>query len=517
MRKLCLFLIVSLALGADEKAAQRERARELLDSAAKMVASAQPQVQVAALLHLGENYNLVDHKKSIGFLEQAFQSAADLPSSNQSDMRGPLQAEAVSIMAEVSLDKALEMLPQLSLPPGQAHLDPRLRPVEKVVQLLLEKKDFSRAIEVVAGLGPTGDYPFRAAQLIFEKLPADDPQRVEVFSAATTAYATRPNGPFPDLVSRHWQEVPRPIAEAALKALLNGILDRKDDSVMKSNISTAKGAVSFGSRQNRELFEILHVVRALDPKRADELIESRAELKSAVERFPLGMRSMVSEESSDVSMSVMQGSKGGVEPRDEAREQLNAIARSRVAEAMSVLRQDPQKALSLVRGIPVPAMRAEVLGSVARSVSEKDPSTAKSVLDQTIQILDDIQNPAERVHVWDIVAEAAFRAKEPERAWQAVDRGLADAAALYKKDADAEAPNEAPREYWPSTQSYRRIISRATRLFGTEAEPLLVKITDPDLALLARIEMAQALLGRPYVPGPTNVSRSGKLQMNQER
>ena len=86
---------------------------------------------------------------------------------------------------------------------------------------------------------------------------------------------------------------------------------------------------------------------------------------------------------------------------------------------------------------------------------------------------------------------------EDQRAWEAIDRGLADAAALYKKDPNADDSNVGLREYWPSTQSYRQIVYRAAKLFGPEAEPLLVKITDPDLHLLATIEMAQALLGRP--------------------
>ena len=347
------------------------------------------------------------------------------------------------------------------------------------------------------------------------------PRRVQVFGAATTAFIGRPRGPFDEWLARRWREVPKPMAESALQAVLNSILDRKDDSdtVTRTSISTARGAVSFSTRQDHELFQIMDVLRSLNPKRADELIDARLELKGAVERFPLGMTSMTEGDAgNNVSVSAMRSNKGGP-PGDDSRERLNAIARARVAEALAVLKSDPQQAMSLVRGIPVPAMRAEVLGSVARSVSEKDPATAKSVLDQTIDILKDIQNPADRIRVWDIVAEAAHRAKEDQRAWEALDRGLADAAALYKQDTDVETPNEALREYWPSTQSYRRLVSRAAKLFGPEAEPLLAKITDPDIALLARIEMAQSLLGREASANETYVSRSGgrQTQRQQER
>ena len=59
-------------------------------------------------------------------------------------------------------------------------------------------------------------------------------------------------------------------------------------------------------------------------------------------------------------------------------------------------------------------------------------------------------------------------------------------------------PNRAWREYWPSTQAYRRALIRAAKLLGVDAEPVLQKINDPDQNVLARISLAQALLGRPF-------------------
>ena len=518
MGLVCLMLFAWAALCAQqrseptppEKLQPRDKARQLLDSAAKMVTSAQPQVQVAALIHLGENYHLLDRKKALEYLEQAFAAAADLPSGGGEDQRGDMQAKVISSMAAVSLDKAMDLLPQLTAagaPSGPGQSDPRLGPTEKIVRLLLDKKDFARAIEVVETIGSTGEYPFRAAQLIFDKLPAEDPRRVQVFGDATTAFVGRTYGPFADFLSRHWQEAPRPVAEAALKAVLNSILDKKDDSFMQTNISSAKGTVTLNSRQDIELFNVMHVLRALDPKRADELIETRADLRSAVERFPQGIASMSGGENESLSIATVHGSTRPSQ-RESAEERLRAIAESRAAEAQAELKQDPQRALSLVRGIPVLSMQAQVLGSIASSVSEKDPSTAKSVLDQTMQLLEEIKDPRERIPVWEIVAEAAHRAKEEQRAWEAIDRGLSDAAALYKRDADVEASNEALREYWPSTQAYRRIVWMAAKLFGADAEPLLAKITDPDLALLARIEMARSLLGQPTSSNEVRFSKT---------
>ncbi len=500
----------------EEKVAEREKARELLDAAAKMVASVQPQVQVAALLHLGDNYNLIDKKKSLEALEQAFASAADLPSGTQTDWRGDMQALVIGAVADVDLAKALELLPQLAASASDLP-DRRLPTTEKIVRLLLEKSRFDKAIAVVESVGSTGEYPINAARMIFAKLPEDDARRVQVFSAATSAYTARPRGPMGEFLSRHWREVPRPMAESAMQAMLNAIFSKKEESdAATTTMSTAKGNVGFSSPQDRELFDILHVVQAIDPKRANEILETRHDLRAAVGRFPEGTASMRSGENDSMSMSVTRGG-GKPDPQQQARQQMEGIARSRAAEAMEVARQDPQTALSLVRAIPSPAIQAQVLGSIARSVSEKDPTTAKSVLDQCIHILNELKDPRERMQSWEIVAEAAYRAKEEQRAREAIDRGMSDAAELYKRDADAERGNSALREYWPSTQSYRRLVHRAATLFGPDAEQLLTKITDPELALLARIEMAQSLLGRATSATQTRFDGGGQRQLQQAR
>jgi hypothetical protein len=164
---------------------------------------------------------------------------------------------------------------------------------------------------------------------------------------------------------------------------------------------------------------------------------------------------------------------------------------------MAAVEKDPQKALEIARTIELPPTKARVLGKIASSVGTKDPETAKAVLGHCISMLDEVKDPGDRVSTWADVAEAAFQLKDEKEAWEAIDHGIADAAALYEADADKDSPNIALREYWPSTRAYRQIVSRATKLFGVDAEPLLMKIRDPDLAVLAQIEIGSTLVGTP--------------------
>jgi hypothetical protein len=89
----------------------------------------------------------------------------------------------------------------------------------------------------------------------------------------------------------------------------------------------------------------------------------------------------------------------------------------------------------------------------------------------------------------------------------ALHRAIADARLLHKQDADADNPNLAPRAAWPSTDAFRAIFYRAARTLGPDAEPLLERIPDPEINIMARVMMAAAWLNAPTADIPVRVTR----------
>jgi hypothetical protein len=71
----------------------------------------------------------------------------------------------------------------------------------------------------------------------------------------------------------------------------------------------------------------------------------------------------------------------------------------------------------------------------------------------------------------------------------------------YRDDTAPDRPNQAPREFWPSTCSFRSILYSAGRRLGREAAVYLDRIPDADLRLFAQIELAAALAGLPELRG----------------
>lgn len=71
----------------------------------------------------------------------------------------------------------------------------------------------------------------------------------------------------------------------------------------------------------------------------------------------------------------------------------------------------------------------------------------------------------------------------------------------YREDTDPDKPNDAPKEFWPSTGHFRSILHRAGKRSGREGEVYLDRIPDPDLRLFAEIELEAALAGLPELQG----------------
>ena len=72
---------------------------------------------------------------------------------------------------------------------------------------------------------------------------------------------------------------------------------------------------------------------------------------------------------------------------------------------------------------------------------------------------------------------------------------------LYAVDTDAANPNRAPRECWPSTQTFRGLLYRAGRHEGRAAITRLERIPDDTVRLFVQIELAAALLNLPMIGG----------------
>ena len=150
---LALVWVISAAVAAQQvenKAAKptpAQKARMLLDSAAEMVAAASVEVQVAALMHLGDNFEQIDKQRALEFYRRAFAATASVDDvSNQAELR----AQVTGRMARFNLGEAVGMLKMM---PASDEEDSHFRRHDALYQIAqrladVDAKDLSGAQRV---------------------------------------------------------------------------------------------------------------------------------------------------------------------------------------------------------------------------------------------------------------------------------------------------------------------------------------------------------------------------------
>lgn len=86
---------------------------------------------------------------------------------------------------------------------------------------------------------------------------------------------------------------------------------------------------------------------------------------------------------------------------------------------------------------------------------------------------------------------------EAETNPEILDYLIDEAHSLFREDTSEDDPNLAPRVFWPSTSEYRMAMYFAGKQLGLSGMGKLDRIPDPDIALLASIELAAGALGLP--------------------
>ena len=473
---------------------KREVARRLLDSATEMTSAVHPETGVAALMRAGMAYGTLDKKTALALLSRAFSA---LPAVTNAEVREEYAVGIVRAAAALDVQTATELLRQLPRPaPATA----------AVVRQLAADKQFDQAMELLALMPEQQEYPYEAASYLIAYLPADDSRRTIAFGRAASAFARLPAGPFPAMVERFGKHMPAELRNNAVSAMLRRIEGWKDSS--ESFAGTAndnESDIELHSPQQSELRELVSVARLFDPAAVERIVAQRADMAGALATFrkprnpvePIATEPAKDKEDDD-PMSPPFGL-GMADNLDGFRQRIEEYGKAtkQAEKVHEALKKDPTEAVRLARGLP-DTIRAEVLAVIASSVMSKDPAFAVSVVDSCVAEVERIGNPAYRIPALVKLGGIHAKLKDSARAFAGYERALADAMPLWAKDTKADRPNIASRDTWPSTQAVRMTAHEAALSLGVDAEGLLSGMTVSDLALLARVQMAQALLGMPH-------------------
>ena len=393
-----------------------------------------------------------------------------------------------------------------------------------MVERAVDRRDFDRALSLLNQIPSDQDYPYAAATQLILRLPAGhQPEKRAIFVNAVAHDRERSSlggegdcsavncaaGDLSGMVVRFWRHFP---PELVLDAI-DQILDHSKTDDTQIAIKASSGPINFDNVYQYRLFELLPVLRELDPSKAEQL-SNDPQVQAQLNKYPNGLQSLdptvrdtplrKGEESGMRGFGVGRGAK--VQDGHSAE-----IYQRQANEILKQAGDDPRQAIATAATLPVQAghavPRSETLLRIAQVGWKKNPSASKEALEQMADSLKKV-DPAMygrlglRVGVglrvqycWSHGVELANNMKDTDLARSLLQEGMEQAERWKGVDGHDNDPNLALKAWWPSVALFSALLKAAAHISPQTALELIHKFQDPDLVTLFQIRLANDRLG----------------------
>lgn len=421
-------------------------------------------------------------------------------------MQSDLQSKAMLRLVTLDPKKADELKP-LAQPRVQASLDSYL------VGKQIANKDFEAAMSSMDALSVSDHFPFRNASVLMDAIP-DPLQKRRVFADAIRGYRSKAGMEQPDgddlatLVIRHWKTLPRPLISEAIDEIIKGSKKKHDglNPELLVTVGTPTGNASFSSVYKFRLFELLPVMKEIDPIAAQNLLDEEPALADALSRFPKGLASLdssysLSDPTKDRTITFMYRFKDSADQSPPSYVPPDNTMRDKIRAIIGSGGSDPKGALAAAEKLPADLQggispRAEAFRGIGFALVIKDPEisqTAAGMLRKTAMGLPPLARCRYLMNAMGIY----LRINDNQDAGDVLGDGVKAARALYDEDTNKNDPNLAVKPLWPSTAAFRTVAFAAGTISQSLAEQVITESPDPDVQLLQRITLVNQGLKLP--------------------
>jgi hypothetical protein len=479
---------------------QMKRGRAWMESAEAQAKGLEGGMRAYALLQISRSYGPAQKAHALELLEDALGASRAIDTHNDLDggpqTRDRLQRQIVEAMVPLAPERADELL---------TTLDPRGR--EFVLRALLghyrKTKQDDRALEMVYRIAAEREFPYGAGSEMMRELPKEKHGELQqMFTTAFESYKnhkhegmTLGSGDFPNMIVEFHPLLSPDLVKAAIAEVLRQAQEPEQRENGQIQVASAQGAVAMASAYEYRLFQLMPALRAVDADEADRLLKKNREVAGMLEKYPEGASQLMQggpgRRGGGGSVMMVGGGPGpggrGMPDREET---------ARLQKIVADAEAHPADALANAATLSVPEYKVNALEGIARATWKKNPGVAKSALKQMLETLPQLE-PQRQTLSWQAAAGMYREMGEAAEARKTIEKGLEAAAKLYKQDTDANDPNQALEAYWPSANAYAGLLRVAAEMDPNWALEQLKELPDDQLKTLARIAMANALLGQP--------------------
>ncbi|HEY6307464.1 MAG TPA: hypothetical protein VI488_13510 [Candidatus Angelobacter sp.] len=352
--------------------------------------------------------------------------------------RRAMQKNALTTLAVFDPQKAADLYTSQDIPPRGADIpgeDVRTYGTRILFRQMWAKQHqgaLPKIEEIAAYLGSTGQYPYYAmADIIVNLAQSDRDKAASLFSQAIYFLPRDPgfqtaNREYVDFLLQTYKSIDSPglVRQAvvtALTAINNPDLAKRYSKHFE--VTTAKGTFQLNSEADLLVYQMLPLIRQLDPKWAEDL-EEKHNLLKFLPQLDLDAK---------VTISATLSRQQHADPAT-VQATLNA---HKLLQAAQLADQDPQAAVQLVRSTGDPELESIGLALAAGTEYSKDAAQAKSWLAEAEKQMDKMRPGLNKLKLLVAIAKSYFVAGDLRSAYKYVDRAFDLGEELFSEDVKA--------------------------------------------------------------------------------
>ncbi len=477
-------------------------ANQTLESAESQARGLEAPMRSYSLAQIALAFAASDPAKARTLLRDAF--SASLAIDNDAFAKENIQQEIFRTLLPVSQEDVEERL-------MQAESRPRRQAVDALISRYIEKKQFSKATDLIQQTASLDELPYEAASRLLQVLPVEmNGEKQTLFASAVVSYRAHDHKglsgdtSFTKLVLRFGDGVPPKLALEAIDENLSEA--RAKDGNYSVIVGGSGGSAAFSSEYEYQLFYLLPLLSKLDESRANHLLEENASLKSTMQQYPNGVDSVSPPPAFESGpnppqrgISVNVNGNGAKASNDEVvRQELQR----RADLILKLADTDPTQAIAQATALPLtintwmPPPRVTTLEAVARLSLKKQPAAAHQAVAEMRKAAANLP-PRDQMKYVSSAADMYLQMDDKDSVDSVVSEGLGVAAKLLDSDTNPDNPNKALKAWWPSSDAYRRLVDIESKMSHPATAKMLQEIKDPDIRTVESIMFARALLGIP--------------------
>jgi hypothetical protein len=280
---------------------------DLLESARRQAEKAASSIRAAALLRIARAESAGDVAQARRTLLAGLAAVQELPS----PVREHLLEEGRCVAAAVSPELLNEM-------PRARHAGRDRFASFQIVRTMIDHGHVDAAFNYLLQYDHPASFPFFSVGAVLHRLernrPQSDDRRLTLLRYAVEMWRQTPAEPHPHdrheflmMFGHFWAEFPAEEAHEVARTVVERALADPDTGTS----SSYSHDVHFTSSRQNTLFEILHVLRHLDPVLARSLVDSNEQLAVAARRYPNGLETMNEEAAAEAERRKADGATCG--------------------------------------------------------------------------------------------------------------------------------------------------------------------------------------------------------------